>query len=338
MPKASFIKTMIIGNITNDFIINVDGKASNQIPGGSLLYAAAGAKMWSDEIGLVGRYSEGFPLYFLERLEMLGFDIRGVVKDSRIFESRRFFAWRDAEHLEVDNPVAHYARYGLTFPHDLLGFHIENLPSDEYIWRHIYSNFQTNLPKEFLNITAALICPMDFSTQVKMVNLLESNSINTMVISPSSAYMKPDYIDKLHVLIKGATAFITNETDLTNLCHLRARDIWEMMEIISAMGCQSVLVSCGMNGYLLYDAGTGKRFKLPIYPVRWVDPTGSGEVFAGAFLGEYKNSYDLVRSLLYASVSVSIAVEGSGPFYCLEALHGLAEARFQKMQQLLCFV
>lgn len=338
MPKASFIKTVIIGNITNDFIINLDGKASNQTPGGSLLYAAAGAKMWNNEIGLVGRYSEGFPLYFLKQLESIGFDIRGVVKDSRIFESRRFFAWRDAEHLEVDNPVAHYARYGLTFPHDLLGFHAEDLPSDEYIWRNIYSNLQINLPKEFLNITAALLCPMDFSTQVKMVNLLEANSVNTMVIAPSPAYMKHDYIDKLHVLIKGATAFIANETDLINLCHLRARDTWEMMETITDMGCQSVIAACGMNGYLMYDAGTGKRYKLPIYPVRWVDPTGSGDILAGAFLGEYKNSYDLVRSLLCASVSVSLAVEGSGPFYCLEALQGLAEARYQKMQQLLCTV
>jgi hypothetical protein len=34
-------------------------------------------------------------------------------------------------------------------------------------------------------------------------------------------------------------------------------------------------------------------------------------VFAGAFLGEYKNSYDPVKAAIHATVAVSIAVEGS---------------------------
>lgn len=338
MPKTSIIKTVILGNLANEFIINVDGKVANRICGGSLLYAAAGAKSRISEIGLLGRCNPNFPAAWLQLIESKGFDTRGILKTSHSFDDRRFLAWRDAENFDGDNPVAHYASHGLTFPHDLLGYHIADLPSDDSIWTNISSRLKNELPPEYFDINSAHICALDFSTQVKAINLLESGSINTFTLSPSAQYMKPDYIDKLQVIVKGAAAFITTEVLLSSLCHLRTKNIWEMIEIITDMGCHRVVVSRGVKGYLMYDAGTRKRHNLPTYPTRWTDPTGVQEVFAGAFLGEYKETFSPEKALVHGCVMASLAAEGTGPFYILDALPGLAEARAARMNPLLSIV
>jgi sugar/nucleoside kinase (ribokinase family) len=168
-----------------------------------------------------------------------------------------------------------------------------------------------------------------------MINLLESGSANTLSISPSNQYMRPEYLDKLQVIVKGTAVFAPTENQLASLCSSQTDDIWEMMEIITDLGCQRVVVSRGMKGYLMFDAASKKRYHLPVYPNRWVNPTGAEDVFAGAFLSELTATYDASRALVWGCAMASIAVEGSGPFYCLEAIPGLADARAMKLQSYL---
>jgi sugar/nucleoside kinase (ribokinase family) len=335
MPKASFIKTIIAGNLTDEYIIDTRGKASNHICGGSLLYSAAGAKPFIDEIGLLSRVDASYPGQWLSTLETKGFDTRGILRAVRPFERRRFYAWRDTEHCDYDNPVTYYAKNGLPFPHELLGYHQENIPGDDTVWGNISISIRNGLPREFLDVTSAHLCPLDFSTQVKLINLLEGGTINTLTITPAPQYMKPEFVDELRVILKGAAAFFPTETQMTSLCHTRAREAWEMMELIAEMGCQLVVVTRGLRGYWMFDAKANKRYTLPLYPSSAIDPTGMNDVFAGAFHGDFKNSYDPVHALLSGCVYASLALEGTGPFYCSEALPGLAEARFEKMKTLL---
>ena len=335
MPKVSFIKTIIAGNLTDEYIINSRGKASNHNCGGSLLYAAAGVKQFINEIGLLGRVDQTYPSEWISNLEVKGFDVRGIIKSNRAFEYRRFYGWRNLEQCDCSNPVTQYARSGLTFPHELLGFHHENIPTDGVVWGNISLSMRNGLPREFLDVTSAHLCPLDFSTQVKLINLLEQGPINTLTIAPSDQYMNPEYVDGLQVILKGTTAFFPKEEQLVSLCHTRASDHWEMMELIAAMGCQLVVVSRGPRGYWMFDSKSNKRYTLPVYPTIVIDPTGVNEVFSGAFHGDFKSSYDPVHSLISGCVFASLAAEGTGPFYCSEALPELAEARFEKMKTLL---
>lgn len=335
MPKASFIKTIIAGNLTDEYIINTRGKASNHICGGSLLYAAAGAKSFINEIGLLGRVDNTYPGEWITNLELKGFDVRGITRSNRPFEYRRFYGWSDLEQCDSNNPVTQYARNGLTFPHDLLGFHQENISIDKEVWGNISISMRNGLPHEFLDVTSAHLCPLDFSTQVKLINLLEQGTINTLTIAPADQYMNPEFVDELQVILKGTAAFFPKEDQMVSLCHTRASNHWEMMELIAAMGCQLIIVSRGLRGYWMYDSKSNKRYSLPAYPSIGIDPTGVNDVFSGAFHGDYKNSYDPVHSLISGCVYASLASEGTGPFYCSEALPGLAEARFEKMRTLL---
>ena len=335
MPKASFINTIVVGNLSDEYLIDINGKAHNHICGGAVLYSAAGVKSRINEVGLISRVNHDFSSHWLVSIEEKGFDSRGILKTSVPFDHRRFIVWRDAEHFDMNNPVAHYASHGLTFPRELLGYHPEKATTGETIWGDAVSQMKIHLPREFFDIAAAHICPLDFSTQTKIISLLETGSMNTLSISPSDQYMTPEYLEKLRVIVKDAAIFSPSENQLISLCKSHTKDIWEMMEIVTDMGCQYVVVSRGLKGYLMYDAASKKRYSLPIYPNRWLNPTGVEDVFAGAWLSEYKRSYDSVQALVWGCAMASISVEGTGPFYCLEAIPGLAEARALKIQSYL---
>ncbi|WP_322808043.1 PfkB family carbohydrate kinase, partial [Thermanaerothrix sp.] len=62
------------------------------------------------------------------------------------------------------------------------------------------------------------------------------------------------------------------------------------------------------------------------------DPTGAGDAFCGGFLAGYRQTYDPLAAVLHGNVSASLVIEGSGPFYALEALPGLAQARLEALR------
>lgn len=332
MSDKSVLKLLVAGDLTRDFVIDRNGHAHNNIPGGSLLYASAGARMWNDQIGMMGRISKEYPTAWLEKMESRGLDTRGILTLNEPLEQRRFFAWRDAENFDISNPVANYARLGLTFPHELLGF--EAASFNESAWSNITTIAGTALPNEYLDITGLHICPMSFLTHVKLPAYLARGSVNTITLTPSNEYMNPQYADKIPALVKGITAFFPTEAQLKSLFRSRLTDLWEMATLLTEYGCPLIVINRAEHGILLFDAHTKKKYSLPNYPARWVDPTGAADVFAGAFLGEYKKSYDPLTAAIHASVAVSIAVEGSGAFYCLDHLPGLELARAELMRTL----
>lgn len=57
------------------------------------------------------------------------------------------------------------------------------------------------------------------------------------------------------------------------------------------------------------------------------------DAFDGGFLAGYRKEYDAVQAVLQGLVSASFCSEGSGPFYLLECLPGLKEARLKVLSQ-----
>lgn len=55
-----------------------------------------------------------------------------------------------------------------------------------------------------------------------------------------------------------------------------------------------------------------KKLTFPSYPVKEIDPTGAGDVFAAAFLLEYALKYNVVDAAIFAHCAASLVVEGMG--------------------------
>ena len=94
------------------------------------------------------------------------------------------------------------------------------------------------------------------------------------------------------------------------------------------------MVKRGSLGQLLYDVAGNHRYEIPAYPARIADPIGVGDAFCGGFLAGFQKTNDPLMAALYGNVSASLAIEGSGPFYALGVLPGLAKARLQSLKEM----
>jgi sugar/nucleoside kinase (ribokinase family) len=107
---------LVFGKLTREYLLPPTGPARLDVAGGSLLYAAAGLRVWKSEIGLVGRAGNDYPREWLNECIARGFDTRGVRVVPKNFDMREFLAYNESFEPNRINPVSHFARREMTFP------------------------------------------------------------------------------------------------------------------------------------------------------------------------------------------------------------------------------
>lgn len=314
---------LIFGQITREYLLPPTGQPRLDVAGGSLLYAAAGLRVWESSIGLVGRVGNDYPREWLNHCMSHGFDTSGIRVLSHKLDVREFFTYTDTLEVIRINPVTHFARRGMAFPKSLLGYQLleERKPDESG------SLLITDIPENYLPARAALLCPMHLVTQTQLIAGMKRGDVHTFVLEPASTSMTPTARRELPALLNGVTAFLTSQDELRKLFWGETHDLWKMAEWVSMYGCEYVVIKCGAQGQLLYDVRTKQRWEIPAYPARVADPVGAGHAFNGGFMAGYCKSYDPLDGVLYGNVSASLKLEGSGAFYPLDVMPGLADAR-----------
>lgn len=323
------------GQLRRDYVLLPSGKALLDVPGGNLIYSAAGLSVWEPDPppGLVARVGEDYPNDWIEAFEQHGLDVRGIRVLPDSIDLRSFFAYNDRSMRVSDDPVAHFSRLGLSFPKELLGYRPSDGDLDSRTRLNPTSLRQADIIPDFLEANAAHICPVDYLTHTLLPAVLRQAGFTTVTLDPSSGYMNPVYWDDIPALITGLTAFMPAEEEVRSLFHGRSSNLWEMAETLADYGCEFVVIKRGEGGQLLYDASTHSRWEIPAYPARVTDPTGAGDAFCGGFLAGYRRTYDPLQAVLHGNISSAITVEGYGVFYALDALPGLAQARLDALTQ-----
>jgi sugar/nucleoside kinase (ribokinase family) len=327
---------LVLGRLTRDYVLLPDGTPLLDIPGGSALYAAVGLATWEPQPppALVARVGEDYPMDWLEKFESCGLDVRGVRMLPDAIDLRSFTAIIDRYSLSVDDPVAHFARAGLSFPKALLGYRPSSSATiDSRTQMQPISLRQADLPEDYMEATAAHLCPLDYLTHSLMPALLRRAEVTTITLDPSSGYMNPAYWVDIPALLTGLTAFLPSEEEVRALFQNRSNDLWEMAEALSAYGCEIIVIKCGERGQLVYDAATRSRWEVPPYPARFANPIGAGDAFCGGFLAGYRRTYDPLEAALYGNIAASLVVEGNLATYALDALPGLHVARLESLRQ-----
>ncbi len=322
---------LIFGKLTREYLLPPTGPARLDAPGGSLLYAAAGLRVWETGIGLVGRVGTDYPREWLNECMARGFDTSGIHVLPESLDVREFLAYNEALEVNRINPVSHFARRQMTVPKSLLGYQ----PADD-TKRHAGEGLLsvTDIPADYLTARAALLCAMDIVTQTQLIAGMKRGAVHTFVLDPGADAMLPSARRELPALLNGVTAFLPSHEELGSLFWGETYDLWEMAEAVSMYGCEYVVIKCGVRGQLLYDRNNKRRWEIPAYPARLADPTGAGDAFCGGFLAGYCKDYDPLEGVLHGNVSASLAVEGSGAFYPLDVLPGLAEARLGALREM----
>lgn len=322
---------LVFGKLTREYLLPPTGPARLDVPGGSLLYAASGLRVWESEVGLVSRVGEDYPREWLDLCAQRGFDTCGIRVLPESVDVRDFLAYNELFEVNRINPVSHFARRQMTFPKSLLGYQ----PVDEKKRQNTDGILNiTDIPSEYLMARAALLCAMDIVTQTQLIAGMKRGSVHTFALDPGPDAMLPKARRELPALLNGVTAFLPSLEELSELYWGETHDVWEMAEAVSMYGCEYVVVKCGARGQLLYDTNTKRKWEIPAYPTRLADPTGAGDAFCGGFLAGYCKNYDPLEGALHGNVSASLTIEGSGAFYPLDVLPGLADARLGVLREM----
>lgn len=329
IPHTRFL---ITGRLTRCYSILPSGEVLNDVLSGSALYGAAGVGLWEKGVAIIARTGSNYPEAWLEAIECAGIDRRGVRCLPDEIDLREFIAYPDPETRVVDNPVAFYAQRGLTFPKKLLGYNRASIQLDSRSRPNQLTIRQSDIPSDYLDAIAAHICPLDFLSHTLLPPTLRQGHIHTITLDPGEGYMDPTFFDDMPVILSGLTAFLCNEEKLARLFMGRSTDPWEMAEALAGMGCDLVVVKRGAVGQLLYDRGSKAKWMIPAYPVQVQNLTCAGDAFCGGFLAGYRMSYDPLYAALCGNISASFTIEGSHPFYAMDALPGLAAARLESLK------
>lgn len=326
---------VIAGRLLREYVILPSNQVLEDVPGGNSLYAAVGLAIWEPDPSpaVVARVGEDYPPDWLEEFSRRGLDTRGIQVLPQEIDLRYFTVYASRRERSSDDPVSHYARLGQPFPKTLLGYRnpISNL--DSKIRLLPISLRQGDIPPDFLDASAAHLCPLDYLTHSLLPAVFRQAEFTTVTLDPSPGYMNPTFWDEVPALVTGLTAFLPSEEELCALFQGRSSDLWEMAEALAAYGCEIIVIKRGEGGQFLYDAATRTRWEVPAYPSRLVDPGGAGDAFCGGFLAGYRRTYDPLQAALHGNISASLVVEGVGPFYALDALSGLASARLESLRQ-----
>lgn len=325
---------VVAGLLRREYLLPPVGHPSLDAPGGNLLYAAGGLRIWESEIGLLGRVGEDYPFQWRRDFEERGFDTRGLKILPGSLDLRSFRAYSESFEVSRNNPVSHFARRGLTFPKSLLGYQPPSDAKENPRQPNPHTPTVGDIPKDYLTASAVHICPMDFTGQGQLLATFKARSATTVTLDPEPAYMNSGFLKNLRELLNGLTAFLPSQEELQSLFWGKTNDLWEMTEMLGTYGCEFIVIKSGGLGQYLYDAVGKHRWDIPAYPSRMADPTGAGDAFCGGFLAGYSKTYDPLEAALHGNVSASLKVEGSGAFYPLDVLPGLAQARLDTLRDL----
>ena len=123
----------------------------------------------------------------------------------------------------------------MPFPRELLGYRNPASQIDSRTKLLPNTIRQADIPPDFLDASAAHICPLDYLTHTLLPAVLRQAEFTTVTLDPSPGYMNPTYWNEVPALLTGLTAFLPSEEELCSLFQGKSDDLWEMAEAIAGV-------------------------------------------------------------------------------------------------------
>jgi sugar/nucleoside kinase (ribokinase family) len=179
-----------------------------------------------------------------------------------------------------------------------------------------------DIPKECLRAKAIVLGPILQEIDLQFVKDLRDRTNALILLDPQGLIRSIDnnrqivHEVDLSVVRKaiGLVDFVKPnemESEVITGCN----DPYKAAKKLVDWGAKLGLVTLAERGSVAYD---GRRhYRIPAFKTDMIDPTGSGDTYAGSFFFEYLRTRNVWRSCLFASAAASIKVENSGPDFPL---------------------
>lgn len=325
-------KYLFVGGLREDYCITAGQRLISGALGGNAVYSAVGARVWAEDIGILSRVGNNFPLAWLKRLEDSGIDTSWVHVLDEPQQSITFYVYISPEERVDTNPLMHFARIKKSMPKELIGYKNSTIGQDSREEYFPLTVRPSDLGELSFAPTGVHMAPAEFLTHSTLPYSLRKNGAQFITLDPSVRYMNPDFRNDIPKLMKGVDAFLPSEMEAESYFAPRSPGIWEMAERFGAMGCSYIVLKLGASGQAVFDVTTGQKWEIPAYPAKIRDVTGAGDAFCGGFLVGLVETGNPLEAALMGSVSASLTVEGTGALFSLGRTPGLANSRLEALR------
>jgi len=313
-------RLVIFGCLTTDNVVTAEGELLPTAYGGNCLYAALGARVWSDSVGVVSRYGFGYSEAPLELLRSRGVDTAGV-RNLGVPHGRNIaFAYREdggrtrrfPSELIARIPAEERARF----------IDVSLLPDADERWRQFAPDAEDAPPEWWESVVGVHGAFMPVSKHLRIAQTVRSRrgpSIWLQIDSPRHDRHNAE-ADHATRLFGQIGALLPSEADVD--AFRPGAPVEPTVLGLLDRGARTVVVRLGAAGCRIFRFGEGLIAEIAAVPVLARDPTGAGDAFCGGFLAGLQISGDVVMAARYGAVSASFAVEAHG-------LAGLAGSSFK---------
>lgn len=317
----------VCGGLRIDYVISAEGEARlNQI-GGNAVYAACGARMWTDQVQLLAKAGENYPQVWLDELARHGILSTYVVRVPGWQEMRTFYAYIDQKTRVDQDPEIHFARIGQPLPQELEGYIFSIMdtkdPDSPLVFRG------KDVPP--VKADAIHLAPLALTTHRELTEVFRRQPEIQITVDPGEYELTPDSEADIKAYCSQIDAFLPSELEMGLL--LDTEDAYEAAEIFASWGAPLVVIKRGPDGCLLYERDARRFTTIPAYPVQVKDVTGAGDSFGGAFTVGLKKTGDPVQSVLMGTVAASFTIQGYGALYSLDAARHEVARRLSDLAQ-----
>ncbi len=306
------VRFVTVGNMTIDEILLPDGRSASSQCGGNCLYAAVGARIWSDSVGIISLVGADFPAAWLDTVRAAGIDVRGIADLPQPHGMRAGLAYRaDGERAMLQEGILGRDEYD-KYPHE---------------WQEwlAYSPGAEHVPAAYANAIGVHFAPVPVQAHESLVPAMRRPGRRITLDSPWWDGAAGRY-EPHHELLAAIDALLPSEHDLRAFFRAPV-DPAEGARALGRLGPAAVVVKMGSRGSLVSTPQTEALVHVPAFPCDAVDPTGAGDAFCGGFLVGLVETGDPVEAACYGTISASFVVEGFGSLFALHVARRDAEAR-----------
>jgi len=275
---------LTVGTVAFDAIETPFGK-TEKIVGGAATYIAWSASYFSKKVNIVSVIGDDFDMNELEQLRKRGVDTSGI----EVKEGKKSFFWSGKYHLDMNSR--------------------DTLVTD----LNVLLEFNPVIPQSYYDSDILLLGNIDPNLQLRVIEQLPTRP-KLVVMDTMNFWMTPDFIGKLHEVMKKVDVLAINDAEARQLSG--EYSLVKAARKIMKMGPPYLIIKKGEHGALLFH--DNEVFYAPALPLEDVfDPTGAGDTFAGGFCGFLDKSRDISfenmkRAIIYGSAMASFCVEKFG--------------------------
>jgi ribokinase len=323
------VRLIVCGSFTLDNVIAPSGARLPQNCGGNVVYAAGGAALWSDGVGLVAPAGGNYPGEFLAALAARGLDLGGVRRLDAPHGMNVAFWYRPDGSRERRFPPDIFAQIPEPERARFTDYTVHG-PQHRYRTWFACSPLPEDIPQEWAQAAAGChAAALPVQRHVALMRHLREQRPDIALHVDSPWYderaMDADHAAPLFRLID---TLLPSAADLA-LADRGTEPLAAARRLVER-GARRVVVKLGAAGSAIV-AADATIAHVPAVPVRVVDPTGAGDAFCGGFLAGLVATGDPVRAAACGTVSASFAVETVGPLALLDSPRAVARNRLDAL-------